>query len=180
MRYITYLCVHEKDYLLFIGKANKDKPRPIKFLLPNDNIEEKTPIYTPEVDCSGQLSIVFPSSNQDDIFPNYSLCMDLNTEYQINKRYEDRISYTKEIGAEVASRNGYTYDNNLSTLNSQKQKSIRCVFKKFNKTAFYLSLDFESGGFEVFDYKGTHLGQYSFSGQKVKPAAPRTHKLYFS
>ena len=40
--------------------------------------------------------------------------------------------------------------------------------------------DFESGGFEVFDTNGQHLGQYSFDGVRTKLPAPNTHKLYFS
>ncbi len=65
----------------------------------------------------------------------------------------------------------------LSMLNSRKQRSMRAVYSKLRKSPTYLSLDFESGGFEVFDKNGLHLGQYSFDGARTKVPAPDTHKL---
>ena len=92
----------------------------------------------------------------------------------------DRKALIIKIGDEVASRNGYIKNDYLSMLNSRKQRSMRAVYSKLRKSPTYLSLDFESGGFEVFDKNGLHLGQYSFDGARTKVPAPDTHKLYFS
>lgn len=99
-----------------------------------------------------------------------------------NKIENEKLEQSKaialyiEIGTLVAEYNCYTKDTTLSKKNSTDKK-IRIVFKKNIGKEYYLSLDVESGGFEVFDHNLIHLGQYNFNGERVKPATPKTHKL---
>ena len=82
----------------------------------------------------------------------------------------------EKVGTAVAKYNEYQKDRYLSKLNTTCNKR-RIVFKKIKGKKFYLSLDLESGGFEVFDNRYKHLGQFNFSCRKVKEAAQLTHKL---
>ena len=70
---------------------------------------------------------------------------------------------------------------NLQPCEYARKSSIfqdnQLIYKKTKGRLFYLSIDIESGGFEVFDSNYKHLGQYDFSGKKVKKAEPRSHKL---
>ena len=180
LRYITYLVLSKKAFLLFIGLANKDKPHPFTFSVTEDFQIDIIPILEPEVDCSGQIASIMASQTSDEIFPNKRYCSLLNTDFLKKRHTEDRKALISKVGDEVAFRNGYSKNDYLSMLNSRKQRSMRAVYSKLGRTATYLSLDFESGGFEVFDKNGQHLGQYSFDGVRTKLPAPNTHKLYFS
>lgn len=139
-----------------------------------------TPISNPEIDCSGQIASIMINQASDELFPNKHYCSLLNVDFLKRRHIEDRKALISKIGDEVAFCNGYSKNNHLSMLNSKKQKSLRTIYSKFARTPTYLSLDFESGGFEVFDKNGQHLGQYSFDGVRTKLPAPNTHKLYFS
>lgn len=179
LKYITYLSKHSLMYLLFIGLPNCEKPKPFKIRLPDGKMTEKMPIFRPISDCSGQVSSVISISDGPDAFPNKMLCFALNEEF-LQKRYTaSKIPLIVKYGTEAALRNGFTENKHLSVINSKKQGNMRKVYSRAGKYPMYLSLDFESGGFEVFDCKGVHLGQFSFSGIQVKSSEPKTHKLYF-
>ena len=178
LKYMSYLLLNHRKFLLFVGIPNRNKPRPFLFAL-SDSSAEITPISDPEIDCSQQLAEIFPQTKENSVFPNAHLCAALNEEYLKHRATEDRMSLIKKIGGEVATRNGYCYDRRLSSINSQIQQSVRHVYSRTNTINAFLSLDFESGGFEVFDHSGVHLGQFSFAGKQVKSASPSTHKLFF-
>lgn len=181
LRYITFLIQNSLEYLLFIGEPNKNKPRPMIFQLPDNSISECMPIFDPRIDCSGQLPAVLPLINQNAAFPNSEFCSELNRSFIKERDCGDRKSIIRVYGNEAAMRNGYAFDQHLSMLNSKKQGNTRTVYRKLiGPKEIYLSIDYESGGFEVFDHTGTHLGQFSFDGMQVKNADPKTHKLYFS
>lgn len=180
LRYITYLVLSKREFLLFIGLANKNKPHPFIFSVTEDFQIDTIPISEPEVDCSGQIASIIVNQTADELFPNKHYCSSLNTNFLKERHTGDRKALIIKIGDEVASRNGYIKNDYLSMLNSRKQRSMRAVYSKLRKSPTYLSLDFESGGFEVFDKNGLHLGQYSFDGARTKVPAPDTHKLYFS
>ena len=131
-------------------------------------------------DCSGQISNVISKSAGPEIFPNHEFCDALNEEFLYKRNTENKIPLIIQYGTEVALRNGFTENQYLSAINSKKQGNIRQVSSRSGKYPAYLSLDFESGGFEVFNSCGVHLGQFSFSGSQVKLPAPKTHKIYFS
>lgn len=180
LKYITYLNQSSLQHISFIGWPNHDKHKPYIIQLPDGSNIEMMPIFEPLTDCSGQISDLLSIPNGSTYFPNKAMCKELNKEFLEKRHVEDIASLVIKYGTEVALRNGYIEDPQLSTLNSKKQKNRRVVFRKKDGREMYLSLDFESGGFEVFDHTPTHLGQFSFAGDKVKPAEPRNHKLYFS
>ena len=179
LKYMSYLLLNRRKLLLFIGIPNRNKPRPYLFAPPDSLSVEITPISDPETDCSQQLAEVFPREEDKNLFPNAHMCIALNKEFLNQRAMEDRMSLIKKIGSEVATRNGYYYNRQLSSLNSQKQQSVRHIYSRAGTYITFLSLDFESGGFEVFNHLGEHLGQYSFTGERVKSPSPLTHKLFF-
>lgn len=180
LRYITYLFSNDKKTVMFIGEANRNKRRPYIFEIPSFDKVEVTPISDPADDCSQQIANIVTIERNHELFPNARMCTSLNDSFLRRRNIEDRISLIKEVGAEVASRNGYAYRKDLSSINTKKQGNTRVIYSRFDGILAFLSLDFESGGFEVFDQSGIHLGQYSFSGKKVKQSSPRTHKLFFN
>jgi hypothetical protein len=76
------------------------------------------------------------------------------------------------LASEVARRNGYLLDLNLSKNEKKRRKvKIAVVFKvKKNDEFQYLSLDTENAQFEVCNKKGNHIGVWNFSGIKTKEA----------
>lgn len=176
LKYINYILKNKKDSILFLGKPNYTLNTPVKFkegILPavknikNELYKEFNDLYA--VDCT------------DEIFPKKEACRKANAIVlkKCNKisKEEKRAIYIK-YGRLIAGRNNFIYDTKLSQLNSKIQKQERKIYKSSSKPIFYLSLDFESGGFEVFDKNCKHLGQYNFSCDKVKKSDPNNHKLY--
>ena len=96
----------------------------------------------------------------------------------------DKISDFTKIGFEVAIRNHYIYDSQLTALNKKKAKKDkkgrspkRQVF--INQTRdTYLSTDFENGGFEVYNKNAVHQGQYKFNGDFEKEPNDNSHPLF--
>jgi hypothetical protein len=75
----------------------------------------------------------------------------------------------RNIAEKIAIRNFYTFNPAISSNNQKIKKSFRQIFEAGEgKQKIYLSTDFESGAFEVCDYRGWHLGEYLFSGKKEK------------
>lgn len=96
----------------------------------------------------------------------------------------DKISTFQKIALEVATRNNYTYDSCLTALNKKKAKHDkngnspkRQIFKS-KQLDVYLSTDFIHGGFEVYNKKPTHQGQFKFNGEFEKDSDNNTHPLY--
>lgn len=133
------------------------------------------------------IHIDYPNKNI--IFPAIDICYgyeDLR-ESALKSSSNDKISFFSEIGIEVAARNHYDYDAKLTQLNKNKAKKDkngqspkRKVFKSSNGELYYLSIDFENGGFEVFNKNAKYLGQYRFSGIFEKESDPKNHKLYLN
>lgn len=81
--------------------------------------------------------------------------------------YYERLAVIREYGEKVAERNGYKHDVRISTLNTS-QNVKRIIFGGGKgKDKIYLSIDFETGGFEVCNYLGEHIGEYFFDGSEV-------------
>ncbi len=71
-------------------------------------------------------------------------------------------------GRRIARLNGWVEDKKLSTINSGPDR-MRHVFRpaKFRHCdSAFLSIDFEKRAFELHDYKGRHLGEYSYLGEE--------------
>lgn len=131
--------------------------------------------------------IHIPHSNFDDKFPANKLCNGYDkwrTEILQPNYSGDKISDFTKIGHEVAMRNHYIYDSVLSSLNSRKAKPDkngnhpkRHIFKS-NKRDVYLSIDFENGGFEIYNKNAIHQGQFKFNGCFEKSPNTHNHPLY--
>ncbi len=82
----------------------------------------------------------------------------------------DRMAFIEFEGTKVAERNGYQLDSFTTKINRSKDSKRKVFSFGLQKGKIYLSIDFETGGFEVCNYKGEHLGEYRFSGIKEKEA----------
>lgn len=77
------------------------------------------------------------------------------------------------LADEIALRNAYTYDEDLSSKEKKATTSMRRIYSiKKNEAWQYLSLDFENGQFEVCDGSGRHLGVWNFTGEQKEKADP--------
>lgn len=178
--YLNYL--KNTDAIIFIGKDSFDIERPIKFCSDSDiEFSIKASTYV-EIELTDVLLPYLKTIIEDEnkIFPRYKFCQEYNN-YVINIIHNnltqsEKIAIFEKIGTLVAIYNGYVKDLNLTKKNNRKNMK-RIVFRKMQGKKFYLSLDLESGGFEVFDAGFKHLGQYNFSGSKIKDASPLDHKL---
>ena len=116
-------------------------------------------------------------SSDNPVFPKCESCQYYNDIFKSRNKgvnNQERRAIIKEFSDKVAKINGYTYSSELSNLNSMRFSAERQIY---TSSYYYLSVDFESGGFEVFDKKLNHMGQYNFSGCKVKPAQKATHRM---
>lgn len=162
-----------KDFIFYINHYAKELNSNIKSWIEHDLIH-----------------INFPDKNT--IFPAKDICC---YGYEELKKLAiksfhgdtDKMSKFENIGTEVAYRNHYHYDNKLTQLNKRRAKKDkngnepkRKIFVSDAGELFYLSIDFENGGFEVFDKKAKYLGQYRFNCSFEKKSDPKNHILYLN
>lgn len=164
---------HDKDFIFYINHYAKELNSNIKFWIEHDLIH-----------------ISFPDKNT--IFPARDICCYGFEELRshVLKSFQgdnDKMSKFEDIGTEVAYRNHYHYDNRLTQLNKRKAKKDkrgnepkRKIFVSDCGETYYLSIDFENGGFEVFDKKAKYLGQYRFNCCLEKMSDPKNHVLYLN
>lgn len=177
LRYLNYVKNHA---IMFIGKENYNLERPFRFKGDTEfevDISHAATIETTDV----LFKYLRRDINNDEIFPMMSLCKEYNDyvvkEIQNKKMNQnEKIALFEKIGSVVAKYNFYTKDQVLSVKNSTRDKK-RIIYTKNIGAEYHLSLDLESGGFEVFDKNYVHKGQYNFSGQLAKKAQPQSHKL---
>lgn len=137
------------------------------------------------ISCNDFIHIQEPDF--DNMFPAKSLCngYDKWRSEILQPNYSgDKISDFTRIGLEVAARNKYIYDSQLTALNKRKAKKDRNgnppkrqIFVNAKRDV-YLSVDFENGGFEVYDKNARHQGQYRFNGKFEKDPDDNSHPLY--
>lgn len=151
----------EKDRISYSGRAKKltnynfyCEPLYHKIVYDNNNFEVKCPL---KMSYNGKISLAGACSQCD-----------------CNKA---------AIGS-VFDGNNYTYDSCLTALNKKKAKHDkngnnpkRQIFKS-KQLDVYLSTDFIHGGFEVYNKKPTHQGQFKFNGEFEKDSDNNTHPLY--
>jgi len=76
-----------------------------------------------------------------------------------------------QFATEIATRNCYEKDSQLSSLETRLRGSQRLIFKINKEDSLqYISLDFENGQWEVSNENGEHLGVYNFSGEQTGEA----------
>lgn len=157
------------DCIFFIGNYDEEVKSNIANWISNNNL------------------IHIPESNFENKFPAKKLCDGYDkwrSEILQSSYSGDRISDFTKIGFEVAIRNHYIYDPQLTALNKKKAKKDkngnspkRQVFRnKANDT--YLSTDFLHGGFEIYDKNAHHQGQFKFNGDFEKSPDEDSHPLY--
>ncbi|URN84831.1 hypothetical protein [Acetobacterium wieringae] len=176
--YLNYLI--GKDAVLFIGDKNFQIPRPVQ--ISSDRLTTiKTSTFV-EIEISNLLLPYLKNDLDNDcIFPRKEFCANYNT-YVKTRIKDEKLSVDEQkalfidIGNIVATYNGYVKDKRLNKSNKSSDK-LRYIYKKEFGRVFYLSIDVESGGFEVFDHKFEHLGQYNFSCELSKSAEPLHHTL---
>ena len=97
--------------------------------------------------------------------PNREICKEYLTlqSSEISEGKDKKGTYSK-VTKEVAARNGYKYNKIVS--NKNRSANHKREIYDFNK-AIYLSTDFESGCFEVYDAHGKHLGEYSYVNKQI-------------
>ena len=176
--YLSYL--NGRDAVLFIGEDNFSVPRPIE-VHAESIFEIITSTYIDLELSNVLLPYLKDVGDCDAIFPRAAFCSKYNDHVlqkiqQQNLNQSDKNALFENVGKVVATYNMYTKNTRLSTINSTRNKR-RIVYEKCQGKKYYLSLDLESGGFEVFDRQYRHLGQFSFSGIKNKPADPIHHIL---
>jgi uncharacterized membrane protein YfhO len=66
---------------------------------------------------------------------------------------------------------GYVFNEKVTKIN-QTKNAIREIYNSRTKSIIYLSIDFEKGAFEVCNYRGCHLGEFSYEGEKIGNAKP--------
>ncbi|WP_340025057.1 hypothetical protein MHI24_07700 [Paenibacillus sp. FSL K6-1096] len=179
LSYLNY--IQGEESLLFIGHDNLNIARPLQFFATKEFKIETSTFIKIEL-TNVMLPFLKDNFDKDDIFPRKRFCAKYN-DYVLNKikfnglSINESISIFQEIGALVAFYNCYEKDIGLSAKNSSGTK-LRTVYKKTVGKVYYLSIDVESGGFEVFDRNFVHLGQYNFSCELAKQADSKTHKLH--
>lgn len=183
--YLEYLVENDAPFHLFMSKVNHNLKKPLKCTF-TSNAKYIKQIDNPEFDCETYLyKSIKINKLSDEFFPQKEICRHLNEKYLEEKSglQQNQInSLINKYGFETAHRNGYMEDNRLSKLNRIKSGSLRTVFirpTRLHKN-FYLSLDYESGGIEVYDNMAIHQGQYSFSCELNKNADIKNHPLYLN
>ena len=107
--------------------------------------------------------------------PNVELCR----EYSILRKEkiehgQGGIATFLELGKEVAMRNGYKYDENISRINTA---GIRKIYSSSSIPKLYLSIDVEHGAFELCNDRGQHQGEYSYEGVATDPVKRADHNI---
>jgi hypothetical protein len=82
------------------------------------------------------------------------------------KNKEEIRAIIVAFGKMVAERNFYEYDQKVSSINTTGAQKRIIYSAGIGKERIYLSIDLEHGGFEICNYKGMHLGEYFFDGNK--------------
>lgn len=126
--------------------------------------------YLGELFSNGSLirdeAVKIPSLNFP--LPNIQLC----SEYSVIRKKiikdgnADNDNFLK-LGREVAYRNGYIFNKELTKINNT---AIREIFSSKTNPVIYLSIDFEKGAFEVCNHSGAHMGEFSYEGKQIGKA----------
>ena len=179
LRYLNYV---KNDAIMFIGKRNYHLKSSCQFQ--SDTIFSIDISKAGIIETTDVLLRYFKQDlNSDKVFPMEEFCSYIKYNDYVMKEIQnkkmnqsEKIALFEKIGDTVAKYNFYKRNKILSSKNSTPSRK-RIVYTKIQNKDFHLSLDLESGGFEVFDKQYIHQGQYNFDCKKVKRAEAKTHKL---
>lgn len=97
---------------------------------------------------------------------------------QLDEYKDQKLSTIQEMADNVARINGYSLNNELSSLNQKIKNSRREIYETgSDRNKVYLSVDFEKGAFELCNHAGEHQGEYKFNGE-LSGNAKSDHKIY--
>lgn len=96
---------------------------------------------------------------------------------EIKEKESEKMAIISQMGRQVALLNGYSYSHEISNLNKSNNKKREIYEAGEGRNKIYLSCDFESGGFEICDFSGTHLGEFGFHGNQTGKAKPEDHSI---
>lgn len=92
----------------------------------------------------------------------------------VKKKGCELAAYIEEVGGRVCKANYYQYESDLSAKEqlAAKGRSLRKIYSILNRNGKkqYISLDLRHGMMEFHDEKGTHLGEFRFTGVKNSEA----------
>ncbi len=100
-----------------------------------------------------------------------------NFRENLRKNAQDKKAIISLIAKQVALINGYHLEEAISKLNSNAGQIREIYAAGKDRSKIYLSVDFETGGYEVCDFSGTHLGEYWFDGTQTQKAQPLDHSI---
>ena len=169
------------EYSLLLLLSDKNSQHSPKVSMSSDRgSKDIVSVHNPAVDCNGIIAkYLSANTNQHEIFPQRTSCMSLNSAF-LSEVSPQRLSdaekrpYFIKYGNEVASRNGYEKKPDISRKNPRYSVFVH------PHQEYYLSIDLEHGGLEVFRYQGSyppHQGECDYSCKFVKDAEPETHKI---
>ena len=184
MKFKQYLfCIIGSDIyrnaIILLSQKNKSCVPTVTACIDDDGFNCAS-LYNPAEDCSGTISDYFKSNAYHDaMFPYGMTCYKLNDCFKEVIAEKGKTSGELEaiyikFGTEVASRNKYQRKADISRKNPRYEVFVH------NQGRFFLSIDKEHGGLEMFKSHGKHpdhLGEYNFSCIQTKEADPETHKL---
>lgn len=170
-----------KEHVVFMGTANHGMEPPLRLQAKDEIFDFNTVLDINDIEIK-YFSNAYRQIIMNEILvptlinplPNSDLCSDyLNIQTQYIENGEDKICIYDKVGTEVALRNGYRIDDELSKLNSKSNAESEKVKRKIfshSKAKVFLSIDFRHGLFEVFNHNGEHQGEYSYVGEKIHEA----------
>lgn len=182
LAYIYFLAFsdQQKGYcLLLLSPRNASCAPTVHFQVENTSFDIMA-ISDPATDCNGiVVEFLKACANSNDMFPQQFACTGLNQAFlrdvsSSRLGLPEKRGLYKRYGNEVASRNNYRKHPEISRKNPQYNVYVHAQRK------YYLSVDCEHGGVEIFSCGSqhpVHLGEYDFSCNYQKPADPTTHKL---
>ena len=136
-----------------------------------------TAVGSPAVDCNNIVGTHLKYSvDEHEKFPYYEACAELNPAFlaEIDNPTSDKKQIYIKFGKETAHRNGYIEDISITKKNPHHYVFVRL------KDKYYISIDEEHGGLELFYGNGhspAHQGEYDFSCCFKKEADTSTHKI---
>lgn len=166
-RQISYVYTNDVDFVVFYGRLNKYDSC-VHYSLNNDIISF-VPICDISEHFNESIRKILLSNKKYQIKPTEQSPLpntELSEKYikirnELIKMGLDKIDVYRKVGTEVALRNNYHYDSNLTSINSNSG-CIRHIFKSNYSPEIYLSIDVRHGNFEVCDSLGHHIDEFTY------------------
>lgn len=176
---IDFYSRNREEIILFLSPENHEKKlKFISSIYPIEHIYEYVPSYIPFLLFNKKLakkdSILSPSLSSP--LPNKQLCEYFEKlRIKINSKSlskKEREPYWLLLGQEVSERNGYSFEDKITS----KNISIKHKRKIFGKDRIiFTSIDFEHGALEICNNKGEWVDEYGYSGDK-NPCSSKKRK----